>query len=97
MFDEAAQWRIVEHKTRATRGIERAPRHVQGKYEFWKELMQCQGPEAVRKFSGFRDHPLKGWWRGCRSSSLNDQYRVMYRIDVENATIHVEKIGPHNY
>ncbi len=97
MFDGTAQWLVVEHGTKAAKVIDRAPKQVQEKYEFWKELMQCQGPEAVRKLPGFRDHPLRGRWRGCRSSSLNAQYRVIYRIEYETMTVFVDKIGPHDY
>jgi mRNA-degrading endonuclease YafQ of YafQ-DinJ toxin-antitoxin module len=91
------RWRVLEHRTRAAKVIDGAPKQVQEKYEFWRQMMASQGPEAVRAYPGFRDHALKGAWEGSRSSYLNDQYRVIYRLEREAATVVVEKIGPHDY
>jgi mRNA-degrading endonuclease YafQ of YafQ-DinJ toxin-antitoxin module len=78
---EGRRWRVLEHRTKATRVIDRAPKQVQEKYEFWRQMMEWHGPEAVLTFPGFRDHALRGVWDGSRASSLNDQYRVIYRLE----------------
>ncbi len=75
----------------------RAPLQVRQKYEFWKEQIEDGGPMGIRKWKGFYDHLLKGEWEGYRSSYLNKQYRVIYRIEAECRTVFVERIGPHNY
>jgi mRNA-degrading endonuclease YafQ of YafQ-DinJ toxin-antitoxin module len=91
------RWRVLEHRANAGKVIDRAPKQVQEKYEFWRQMMESHGPEAVRTFPGFRDHALRGAWEGSRSSYLNDQYRVIYRLEREAVTVVVEKIGPHDY
>lgn len=98
MIKEEAQkrWRILENSS-AQKVILRAPLQVRQKYEFWKEQIEDEGPMGVRKWKGFYDHLLKGEWRGYRSSYLNRQYRVIYRIEMEIRTVFVEGIGPHNY
>ena len=90
-------WKVLEHKTKATKAIDKAPNHVQEKYDFWKQTIECDGPAGIKSFKGFRDHALKGEWKGYRSSSLNDQYRVIYEIDKKNVTVFVEQVGPHDY
>lgn len=90
-------WTIKEHKNRAVKVINKAPKHIKEKYELWKQIMQTDGPEGVRAFPGFKDEALKGEWQGSRSSRLSDQYRVIYTIYHKEITVYVEKIGPHDY
>lgn len=90
-------WKMIEHETKATKVIDKAPKQVQRKYTIWKQLVAKDGPFVVRKIKGYRDHALKGSWKGYRSSSLNDQYRVMYAIHEKEVTVIVEQIGPHDY
>jgi len=90
------RWRIFETAV-AQKVILRAPLQVRQKYEFWKEQIEDEGPMGIRKWKGFYDHLLKGAWEGCRSSYLNRQYRVIYKIGAENRAVFVERIGPHNY
>ena len=90
-------WQIREHKNKATKVIEKAPKQIKEKYEFWKHIMRATGPEGVRAFPGFKDEALNGEWQGSRSSRLNDQYRVIYTVHSKEIMIYVEKIGPHNY
>jgi len=94
--DIQRRWRILE-SVYAQKIISRAPLQVRQKYEFWKEQIEDDGPMGIRKWKGFYDHLLKGVWEGYRSSYLNKQYRVIYRIETENRTVFVERIGPHNY
>lgn len=89
-------WRLYE-SAQAVKILARAPRQVVIKYQFWANMLQTQGPEAVRKFPGFRDEALKGEWGGYRASRLNIQYRVIYRIEEREITVYVEKIDPRTY
>ena len=89
-------WQVFEHK-KAAKVIDKAPKQVQEKYDFWKQTMERDGPDGVKYFSGFRDHALKGEWKGYRSSYLNDQYRVIYELDKKRIMVFVEHIGPHDY
>ena len=36
-------------------------------------------------------------WRGHRSSRLNLQYRVIYKIERDEIYVQVEKVTPHDY
>lgn len=90
-------WQVIEHKTKATKVIDKAPKQVQRRYTDWKLLMENEGPMAVRLIKGFRDHALQGCWNGYRSSSLNDLYRVIYSIHDKEITIVVAQVGPHDY
>ena len=88
---------MILESRQAKKEIERLPPQVLRKYQFWLGMMQTQGPEAVRLFPGFKDEALKGSWKGCRSSRLNIQYRIIYRIEDQQAAIYVESVDPHTY
>ncbi len=90
-------WKVIEHRTKATKVIDKAPKQVQRKYSYWKQLIEKDDPYAVRKLKGFNDHALKGNWEGYRSSYLNDQYRVLYIIKEKEVVVIVDQIGPHDY
>jgi addiction module RelE/StbE family toxin len=90
-------WKVIEHRTKAKKVIDKAPKQVQRKYTIWKQLVEKDGPLSLRPIKGYRDHALKSSWEGYRSSSLNDQYRVIYAIQEQEVTVVVEHIGPHDY
>jgi len=89
-------WEIYEHR-RVSRVLSRLPREVLERYEKWKDIVRVSGPEGLRSIRGFNDEALSGSWRGYRSSRLNLQYRVIYKIDRENVFVQVEKVTPHDY
>jgi len=55
------------------------------------------GPEGLLKIKGLRDEALKGEWKGYRSSRLNLQYRVIYKVEKEEILVKVVKVTPHDY
>lgn len=67
------------------------------RYEKWKDIVSISGPEGLRAISGFRDEALKGEWQGHRSSRLNIQYRVIYRVVREKVLVQVVSVTPHDY
>jgi len=89
-------WEIFEH-----RGVEKqlisAPIGVQKKYEKWKDVVALSGPQGLKQLRGLRDEQLTGRWKGYRSSRLNAQYRVIYKVESEKLYILVEKVTPHDY
>ena len=89
-------WEIYEHR-RVARILSRLPREVLERYEKWKDIVRISGPTGLRQIRGFNDEPLSGDWRGHRSSRLNLQYRVIYKVDRENVYVQVEKVTPHDY
>ncbi|MFQ5705612.1 MAG: type II toxin-antitoxin system mRNA interferase toxin, RelE/StbE family [Gemmatimonadales bacterium] len=52
---------------------------------------------GLRLIRGFHDEALRGEWRGCRSSRLGLQYRVIYRIEAGEVLVLVMDITAHDY
>ena len=89
-------WHIVEHRSIA--GIcGKLPLQVVKKYELWKDLVFRHGPDKLREFPGFHDEKLKGERMGQRSSRLNIQYRVIYRVEADVVKVSVIDINEHKY
>ena len=89
-------WEVYEHR-KVTRVLSRLPNEVLQRYEKWKDIVRISGPEGLRLIRGFSDEPLRGEWKGHRSSRLNIQYRVIYKIDRQSVFVKVEKVTPHDY
>jgi addiction module RelE/StbE family toxin len=51
----------------------------------------------LRLIKGFHDEALRGEWKGHRSSRLNQQYRVIYRVEAERVDVLVVDVTPHDY
>jgi len=67
------------------------------RYEKWKDIIMISGPEGLRRIRGFNDEALRGEWKGYRSSRLNRQYRVIYKIERQQVLVKVVKVTPHDY
>ena len=89
-------WEIYEHNSLAKK-TSKIPVEVLKRYEKWKDVVTISGPSALRLIKGFRDEALRGEWRGHRSSRLNLQYRVIYRIENERLEVMVIDVTPHDY
>ena len=89
-------WQIYEHR-RVSRSLRRLPKEVLERYEKWKDIVMISGPEGLRSIRGFNDEALRGEWQNYRSSRLNLQYRIIYKIERERVFVNVEKITPHDY
>ena len=89
-------WKIYEHK-RAIKHLNLLPKEVLKRYEKWKDIVALSGPDGLRGIKGFNDEPLQGEWKGHRSSRLNIQYRVIYKIEKEYFFVQVEKVTAHDY
>ena len=89
-------WEVFEHR-RVARSLAAAPVEVQKRYEKWKDIVAISGPQGLRLIRGFNDEALSGKWKGFRSSRLNIQYRVIYRVQKEQVLVVVEKVTPHDY
>ena len=90
-------WTILEHR-RASRNLARSvPQDVLKRYEKWKDIARISGPKGLRLLKGFHDEALSGQWRGFRSSRLNRQWRVIYRVRKDVLQIHVVEVNPHDY
>lgn len=89
-------WEILEHK-RIDKALAVAPLEVQQRYEKWKDIVRISGPQGLRLIRGFNDEPLAGKWKDFRSSRLNIQYRVIYKIQRDQVLVEVERVTPHDY
>ena len=89
-------WSIYEHRS-VTKQLSSASDDVLKKYEKWKDIAALSGPQGLRKLKGLHDESLSGKWKGYRSSRLNLQYRVIYKVEKEQFHILVEKVTPHDY
>ena len=89
-------WQIFEHRN-IQRRVRKAPEDVLKRYEKWKDIVQISGPKGLRLIRGFNDEPLRGEWKGHRSSRLGGQYRVIYRIEREKLFVLVVELTAHDY
>jgi addiction module RelE/StbE family toxin len=89
-------WRIEEHR-RVDKQLSGVPRDILKRYEKWKDIAMLSGPPGLRLIRGFHDEALAGDWKGHRSSRLNVQYRVIYRVLAEIQVFQVVSITAHDY
>lgn len=89
-------WTILEHR-RTARQLKRLPDEILKRYQKWKDIVEVSGPAGLRLIRGFRDESLSGEWKGHRSSRLNEQYRVIYRIESQSVVVEVVSVTPHDY
>lgn len=89
-------WEILEHR-RIDKALSAAPVEVQQRYEKWKDIVRISGPQGLKLIKGFKDEALSGNWKGFRSSRLNIQYRVIYKVQKDQVLVEVERVTPHDY
>ena len=73
------------------------PVEVLKRYEKWKDIVFISGPAGLRLIKGFHDEALKGQWKGHRSSRLNIQFRVIYKIVRDEILVQVIDLTAHDY
>ena len=89
-------WQIFEHRN-VLRRVRKMPKQVLKRYEKWKDIVQLSGPEGLRLIRGFNDEPLRGEWKGHRSSRLGEQYRVIYKVENKRLLVMVIDLTAHDY
>jgi addiction module RelE/StbE family toxin len=89
-------WEVYEHN-RVGRQLRRLPTEVLKRYEKWKDIVTMSGPQGLRMIKGFHDESLYGKWKGHRSSRLNNQFRVFYRVESDRILVEVVSITAHDY
>jgi len=90
-------WRIEEHRQVEKSLAGAVPLEILKRYEKWKDIAMISGPLGLRAIRGFRDEALAGRWLGYRSSRLNEQWRVIYRVEAEVMLVQVVRVSPHDY
>jgi addiction module RelE/StbE family toxin len=89
-------WEVYEHR-RVARQLDTLPTDVLKRYEKWKDIVTISGPQGLRLIKGLGDEALKGKWKGHRSSRLNRQFRVFYRVESERILVEVVSVTAHDY
>jgi addiction module RelE/StbE family toxin len=89
-------WEIYEH-SRAAKRLDLLPVDILKRYEKWKDVVRISGPQGLRAIRGFHDESLRGEWKGYRSSRLNQQFRVIYRVDRDRIFVEVVDVTAHDY
>ena len=89
-------WKIYEHR-RVSKQLTSIPIDVLKRYEKWKDIVAISGPQGLREIKGLHDESLRGEWKGHRSSRLNQQYRIIYKIEKDKILVQVVNITPHDY
>jgi len=89
-------WTIYEHR-RVSKQLDSVPDDILKRYEKWKDIVSVSGPQGLRKIKGLHDESLAGDWKGHRSSRLNLQYRVIYKVEKDKILVEVVSVTPHDY
>jgi addiction module RelE/StbE family toxin len=89
-------WDIYEHR-RVSKQLKSLPTDVLKRYEKWKDIVAISGPQGLRKMKRLHYESLSGDWKGHRSSRLNQQYRVIYKVEKDKVLIQVVNVTPHDY
>ena len=89
-------WEIYEHR-HVLKQLKSCPVDILKRYEKWKDIVQISGPEGLKSIKGFHDEALQGEQKGHRSSRLNLQYRVIYKIINDQIMVQVLAITAHDY
>jgi addiction module RelE/StbE family toxin len=89
-------WDFLEHR-RVDRQLKRLPVDVLKRYEKWKDIVSISGPQGLRLIKGFHDEARFGKWKGHRSSRLNRQFRVIYRVETDRVLVDVVNVTAHGY
>jgi addiction module RelE/StbE family toxin len=89
-------WEIYENR-RVRRRLRGMPVEILKRYEKWKDIVRISGPRGLLVIRGLNDEPLAGQWQGHRSSRLNQQYRVIYRVVRNEIFVEVVDVTAHDY
>jgi addiction module RelE/StbE family toxin len=89
-------WEIFEHRN-LNRRLKKLPQEILKRYEKWKDIVQFSGPSGLKLIRGFNDEALRGEWKGHRSSSLGEQYRVIYKLEKTRFLVMVVDLTAHDY
>lgn len=93
----SVMWQALEHRQVDKDLSSRVPVEILKRYEKWKDIAGLSGPVGLRAVRGFHDEALSGTWKGHRSSHLNEQWRVIYRVKAEVFLVQVLRVTPHDY
>jgi toxin HigB-1 len=88
--------KVIFTKT-AAKTFKKLPHYILEKLIEWKEAVEYDGIEAIRKIPGYHDEPLKGKRKGQRSIRLSQQWRAIYEVHENQVIVYVMEVIPHDY
>jgi plasmid maintenance system killer protein len=89
-------WTIVEERD-AAKALDKLQPDLAEKYAFWCAVVRQSGPSGLRSIKSFHDEKPAGKLAHLRSSRLNQQWRILYRVEADVVTVYVERSSPHDY
>ena len=87
---------VLEHRN-VLRRVPKMPKQTLKRYEKWKDIVHLSAPAGLRLIRGFNDEPLRGEWKGHRSSRLGEQYRVIYKVENKRLLVMVIDLTARDY
>lgn len=90
-------WEIQEHRRVDKQLAGAVPIEILKRYEKWKDIVRLSGSQGLRAIKGFHDEALSGEWKGCRSSRLGLQWRLIYQVVADRVLIQVIQVTAHDY
>ena len=83
----------------ADKQIKKLHPYLLKQYLVWVKSIKRYGYDIVKSSHRYKDHILKGKWKGYRAFRLSYSYRVIYKThkDGDIQIIKVERISKHDY
>lgn len=64
----------------------------------WMDVVEHFGPQRLRRFKVWSDHPLNGFWWGSRASAFSPAGRIIYRIHEAENRVEIQRVTvDHDY
>lgn len=79
------------------KAVAKAPAEIVTRFHAWVAIARQSGPMGLRAVRGFRDEALSGSSEGFRSSRLNLQWRVIYRVEADELRVYAVRVSAHDY
>ena len=85
--------------SRVEKQVMKLPIFIYDLFFKWVKDIESIGWVEVKQIKKYKDHTLKGKWKGMRVACLGRSYRIIYKIDksYDIYIIKVERISKHDY
>jgi toxin HigB-1 len=89
---------LVELSSKAEKQLAKMPEYIVKKLAPWVNLVSVDGLATARVIPGYRDHILKGEWKGYRTIRLSNTYRAIYQERQAGSIqlVYVEEVNKHD-
>jgi addiction module RelE/StbE family toxin len=89
----------IVNYSKVDKSLVRLPKHILVEFRTWVQTIETVGLEKAQRTPRYRDHSLKGEWKGFRAVSFGRAYRAIYEVNKskEIRIINVERVSKHDY